>query len=71
MLTYYLARKSNKHMKMKRRRPEDYVPREGEIAYGSWDRSECFKVERGLLTFGYAIFHALFCYIKLLSLGKH
>lgn len=48
----YSGRKANKLMKMKKRRPEDYVPREGEIAYGSWDRSECFKVERGLLTFG-------------------
>lgn len=31
---------------------EEYVAKEGEIAYGSWARSECFKVERGLLTFG-------------------
>lgn len=37
---------------------DDYVPRhEGvsvdeEVVYGSWTRSECFKIERGLLTFG-------------------
>lgn len=29
------------------------MPREGEVVYGSWARSECFKVERGLLTFGW------------------
>lgn len=29
------------------------MPREGEVGYGSWARSECFKVERGLLTFGW------------------
>jgi len=28
---------------------DDYVPKDGEIVYGSWARSECFKVERGLL----------------------
>ncbi|CAH0726673.1 unnamed protein product, partial [Brenthis ino] len=38
---------------------DDYVPRhEGvsideEVVYGSWTRSECFKIERGLLTFGW------------------
>lgn len=37
---------------------DEYVPRhEGmsvdeEVVYGSWTRSECFKIERGLLTFG-------------------
>lgn len=37
---------------------DDYIPRhEGvpfdeEVVYGSWTRSECFKIERGLLTFG-------------------
>lgn len=30
---------------------EEYAP-EGEVVYGSWARSECFKVEKGLLTFG-------------------
>ncbi|XP_073941690.1 uncharacterized protein isoform X3 [Choristoneura fumiferana] len=39
---------------------DDYIPRhEGlpvdeEVNYGSWTRSECFKIERGLLTFGWA-----------------
>ncbi|KPI93852.1 Chromodomain-helicase-DNA-binding protein 7 [Papilio xuthus] len=39
---------------------DEYVPRhEGmavdeEVVYGSWTRSECFKIERGLLTFGWA-----------------
>jgi hypothetical protein len=31
----------------------DYVPKDGEVLYGNWSRSECFKVERGLLTFGW------------------
>lgn len=34
---------------------EEYAP-EGEVVYGSWARSECFKVEKGLLTFGYVKF---------------
>lgn len=25
----------------------------GDIQYGNWSRSECFKVEKGLLTFGW------------------
>ncbi|XP_063529219.1 chromodomain-helicase-DNA-binding protein 7-like [Cydia strobilella] len=39
---------------------DEYIPRhEGvpvdeEVNYGSWTRSECFKIERGLLTFGWA-----------------
>lgn len=31
---------------------DDYTPREGEVMYGCWSRSECFNVERGLLTYG-------------------
>ncbi|XP_068621168.1 chromodomain-helicase-DNA-binding protein 7 isoform X2 [Battus philenor] len=39
---------------------DDYVPRhegvlvDDEVVYGAWTRSECFKIERGLLTFGWA-----------------
>uniref|UniRef100_A0A6B2EIQ7 Putative snf2 family dna-dependent atpase n=1 Tax=Phlebotomus kandelakii TaxID=1109342 RepID=A0A6B2EIQ7_9DIPT len=40
---------------------EDYMPRDREalamgiddVAYGNWARSECFKVEKGLLTYGW------------------
>lgn len=41
--------------------PDDYLPRDREtlaslgfedVSYGSWARSECFKVEKGLLSFG-------------------
>lgn len=50
------GRGSRKHKKLKKLKqkffPDDYVPKEGEVTYGAWSRSECFKVERGLLTFG-------------------
>lgn len=36
---------------------EDYVPKDGEVLYGCWSRPECFKVERGLLTYGYVLFY--------------
>lgn len=41
---------------------DDYIPRDRDtlaalgmedVTYGSWARSECFKVEKGLLSFGY------------------
>lgn len=54
-------RKKEKFGKKGRRyASDDYIPRhEGvpmdeEVVYGSWTRSECFKIERGLLTFGWA-----------------
>lgn len=40
---------------------DDYVPRDRDtlaalgledVSYGSWARSECFKVEKGLLSYG-------------------
>lgn len=40
---------------------DEYIPRErdalaslglDEIQYGNWAKSECFKVEKGLLSFG-------------------
>lgn len=40
---------------------DDYIPRDRDtlaalgmedVQYGSWARSECFKVEKGLLSFG-------------------
>ncbi|PSN41757.1 hypothetical protein C0J52_08864 [Blattella germanica] len=48
-------RSKSKHGKKNRLKfwSDDYVPKDGEIVYGSWARSECFKVERGLLTFGW------------------
>jgi chromodomain-helicase-DNA-binding protein 7 len=38
---------------------EDFAPEEGEVEYGAWTKTECFKVEKGLMTFGYVISH--FC----------
>ena len=32
---------------------EEYGIKDGDILYGTWSRSECFKVEKGLLTFGW------------------
>nr|CAD7406195.1 unnamed protein product [Timema poppensis] len=48
-------RNKSKHGKKLRHKywSDDYAPKDGEIVYGSWARSECFKVERGLLTFGW------------------
>lgn len=33
---------------------EDFAPEDGEVEYGAWTKTECFKVEKGLMTFGYA-----------------
>lgn len=46
-------RSRDKFNKKSRRYYDEYVPREGEVVYGNWARSECFKIERGLLTFGW------------------
>jgi chromodomain-helicase-DNA-binding protein 7 len=46
-------RSRDKFNKKSRKFYDEYVPREGEVVYGNWARSECFKVERGLLTFGW------------------
>lgn len=46
-------KRRDKFGKKTRKFYDEYVPREGEVVYGSWARSECFKVERGLLTFGW------------------
>ena len=35
---------------------EDFAPDDGEVDYGSWSKNECFKIEKGLLTFGYDIY---------------
>lgn len=32
---------------------EDFAPEDGEVEYGAWTKTECFKVEKGLMTFGY------------------
>lgn len=51
------SRSRRNKLKMKKHKlrmlGEEYIPRDGEIVYGSWARSECFKIERGLLTFGW------------------
>lgn len=46
-------KRRDKFGKKSRKPCDEYVPREGEVVYGNWARSECFKVERGLLTFGW------------------
>lgn len=46
-------RRTRDKLAKKARKFDEYVPREGEVVYGNWARSECFKVERGLLTFGW------------------
>ncbi|KAG8284248.1 choline dehydrogenase 7, partial [Homalodisca vitripennis] len=51
------GRGNRKHKKLKKLKqkyfPEDFVIKEEEVTYGAWPRSECFKVERGLLTEGW------------------
>lgn len=52
-----LGRRTRKSKKLRTKFiPDDYVPKDGEVAYGCWTRSECFKVERGILTFGLVYF---------------
>lgn len=57
------AKRRKEKLARKQREDEDYLSRHGlgigevgvaseTIVYGSWARSECFKIERGLLTFG-------------------
>lgn len=54
-------RRKEKNQVNKRGRNDDYIPRERdtlaalgleEVQYGNWAKSECFKVEKGLLSFG-------------------
>lgn len=57
-----LRSKKNRKDKLRRgKNIEDYIPRDRDtlaalgfedVTYGSWARSECFKVEKGLLSFG-------------------
>lgn len=49
------GRAKRRRKKKSRYLADEYVPREKDIVYGSWARSECFKIEKGLLTFGYVI----------------
>ena len=49
------AQHKSKRNRMKWYGSDEYIPKDGEIVYGTWARSECFKVERGLLTFGYCL----------------
>lgn len=54
-------RHRNKEKLRKLKNIEEYIPRDRDtlaalgfedVSYGSWARSECFKVEKGLLSFG-------------------
>ncbi len=55
------SKRRKEKLRGKMRNLEDYVPRDRDtlaalgfedVTYGSWARSECFKVEKGLLSFG-------------------
>ena len=65
MFDVYVAglRSKKRREKFRKSKPgnDDYIPRERDtlaalgmedVTYGSWARSECFKVEKGLLSFG-------------------
>lgn len=57
LLCILLGRRTRKSKKFRTKfLPDDYVPKEGEVVYGCWTRSECFKVERGILTFGFVFY---------------
>ena len=48
-----------------RRRPgynsdEDYMEDERDVEYGSWSKSELFRMEKSVLTFGYVVFTIFF-----------
>uniref|UniRef100_A0A1A9ZZF1 Chromo domain-containing protein n=1 Tax=Glossina pallidipes TaxID=7398 RepID=A0A1A9ZZF1_GLOPL len=56
------ARKEKRDRCREKKANDDYIPRERdalaalgleEIQYGNWAKSECFKVEKGLLSFGW------------------
>lgn len=62
-----LGRRTRKSKKFRTKfLPDDYVPKDGEVVYGCWTRSECFKVERGILTFGF-VFYLKICITMLTS----
>lgn len=51
-------RRKDRFGKRNKRYNDEYLPKHDgifmdEIIYGNWTRLECFKIERGLLTFGY------------------
>lgn len=66
MLNKYLSvglRSKRRRDKFRRanKQNDDYIPRDRDtlcalgledVTYGSWARSECFKVEKGLLSYG-------------------
>lgn len=54
-------RRTRDKLRNRNRLPDEFTPRDREalanmgfedVSYGSWARSECFKVEKGLLSFG-------------------
>lgn len=55
------AGKNRRSNRNSRRRPgrdsdEDYMEDERDVEYGSWSKSELFRMEKSVLTFGYVIF---------------
>lgn len=63
-ILFVLGRRTRKSKKLRTKFiPDDYVPKDGEVAYGCWTRSECFKVERGILTFGFVYYFSLICFL--------
>lgn len=53
------GRRSDRHGRRSSRRSrgrgaydEDFAPDDGDVEYGAWSKNECFKVEKGLMTFG-------------------
>lgn len=45
-------RGKTKQRRSRRNIDEDYHCDDGVVEYGRWSRSECYKIEKGLLTFG-------------------
>jgi chromodomain-helicase-DNA-binding protein 7 len=59
------AGKNRKSNRNSRRRPgynsdEDYMEDERDVEYGSWSKSELFRMEKSVLTFGYVVFTIFF-----------
>ena len=46
------GRRSSRRSRGRGNYDEDFAPDDGEVEYGAWSKNECFKVEKGLMTFG-------------------
>ena len=55
-------RRSNRNSRRGRGREsdEDYMEDERDVEYGSWSKSELFRMEKSVLTFGYVFFSRFF-----------